>query len=151
MLVSKQQEWEMVERIDDIKPSVSPRLRLDAPLRKKCLVLVVMLSLMAMIMTVQSEFIVRSGYELVAMKMQVASMERENEALHLDVAKLKSPERIERIATEQLGMFLPSVVYHAQEPTSGITNEANTASDPHSKSTSALNVNSAEASQKVKN
>ncbi len=151
MLVSKKQAWEMVEQLDDRTTSVSPRLRLDAPLRRKCLLLVVLCSLMAIIMTVQSEFLVRSGYELVEIKMQVATLEKENEALHLDVAKLKSPGRIEHIATSQLGMILPTVVYHAQTSTAGLTNETITVAAQNSKPDPALSMKSAEASKKVKN
>jgi cell division protein FtsL len=150
MLVSKKQAWAMTEQLDDRATPVLPRLRLDAPLRRKCLLLVVVLSLMAIIMTVQSELLVRSGYELVEIKMQVASMEKENEALHLDVAKLKSPGRIEHIATGQMGMILPAVVYHAQAAAK-VTDEALTAAVPNNKPTPALDIKSAEASQKVKN
>ena len=151
MLVSKKQAWEMVEQHEARTTSVSPRLQLDAPLRKKCFVGVVALSLMAIIMTVQSEIVVRSGYELVEMKTQVAAMEKENEALHLDVAKLKSPGRIEHIATGQLGMILPSVVYHAKAATTGNTHEAITVADSNHQTTPALPMKSVEASQKVKN
>lgn len=151
MLVSKKQTWEMVEQLEDPATLVSPRLRLDAPLRRKWLLLVVVLSLMAIIITVQSELLVRSGYELVETKMQVASMEKENEALHLDVAKLKSPGRIEYIATGQLGMILPAVVYHAKASITRTANETVTAAAPNSKTIPALSMKSAEASQQVKN
>lgn len=151
MLVSKKQAWEMAEQLDDRVTPVSPLPRLDAPLRRKCLLLVVALSLMAIIMTVQSELLVRSGYELVDIKMQAAAMEKENEALHLDVAKLKSPGRIEHIATGQLGMILPAVVYHAQASTTKATNEGLTAVAQNSKTTPVLDMKGAEASQKVKN
>lgn len=151
MLVSKKQEWEMIEQLDDTTTPVPSQLQLDAPLRKKGLVLVVVLSLMAIIMTIQSEFLVRSGYELVETKMQIAAIEKENALFHLDVAKLKSPGRIEHIATAQLGMILPTAVYHAQTAAMGLTDTTIKIAAQGSNRTPALSMKSAEASQKVKN
>jgi cell division protein FtsL len=141
MLVSKKQEWELIEQPDEqIVPSL-PRTRLDVQRRRKYFVFVTVLALMAVILTVQSEFVVRSGYELVKMKTQVASLEKENEVLHLDVAKLKSPARIERIAKKELGMVLPSVVYHAQTSSEGNLIQTNMTAAQNNKTTPALGMN----------
>lgn len=141
MLVSKKQEWELIEQPDEqIVPSL-PRTRLDVQRRRKYFVFVTVLALMAVILTVQSEFVVRSGYELVKMKTQVASLEKENEVLHLDVAKLKSPARIERIAKKELGMVLPSVVYHAQTSSEGNLIQTNMTAAKNNKTTPALGMN----------
>jgi cell division protein FtsL len=140
MLVSKKQEWELIEQPDEKVVHSSPRTRLDVERRRKSFVFVTVLALMAVILTVQSEFVVRSGYELVKVKTQVASLEKENEVLHLDVAKLKSPTRIEHIATKELGMVLPSVVYHAQTSSTGSLNQTVIAAK-NSKTTPALGMN----------
>ncbi|MBU2702995.1 cell division protein FtsL [Sporomusaceae bacterium BoRhaA] len=143
MLVSKKQEWELIEQPDEqIVPSL-PRTRLDVQRRRKYFVFVTVLALMAVILTMQSEFVVRSGYELVKMKTQVASLEKENEVLHLDVAKLKSPARIERIAKKELGMVLPSVVYHAQASSEGNLSQTNMTATAakNNKTTPALGMN----------
>jgi len=150
MLVSKKQEWEMIEQFDNPTAPAPSQLQLDAPLRRNCLVLVVVISLMAMIMTIQSELLVRSGYELVETKQQIATIEKENAVFQLDVAKLKSPNRIEQIATNQLGMVLPSVVYHSQTTTSSIHEKAPLVAK-NSKAAPVLSMNSAETGQKTKN
>ncbi len=66
-----------------------------------------------MIVTIQSEITVRAGYQLVDLKDQAAKLEKENELLRLDIARLKSPERIQQIATRDLGMVVPKNTYYA--------------------------------------
>lgn len=118
MLVSKRQEWELDQQQPQVShPHYHSKSHLDAPLRKKCLGVVILLAFMAVAITIQSEWIVRSGYQLVQMKKQVAALEKENDTLHLEIVKLKSPERIERIATKTLGMVQPAAVYFGGVPT----------------------------------
>lgn len=58
-------------------------------------------------------FILRSGvaasnaYYLNQLKNQSTVLEAENSRLHLEIAHLKSPERIQSIATQELGMIVP--------------------------------------------
>jgi len=47
------------------------------------------------------------------MKAQAAKLEKDNELLRLEIAKLKSPQRIQQIATTQLGMVTPQNTYYA--------------------------------------
>jgi cell division protein FtsL len=68
---------------------------------------------MAMLVTMQSASIVNAGYELVQIKAQMAALEKNNDQLKLDIAKLKSPQRIQAIATQDLGMIIPKSVYYA--------------------------------------
>ena len=49
----------------------------------------------------------QAGYKLTEIKAQVAVLEKENQTLRIDIAKLKSTERIEEIATHELGLVLP--------------------------------------------
>jgi cell division protein FtsL len=47
-------------------------------------------------------------YQLDQLKKEVANLEKDNEKLKLEVAKLKAPERIAQIATSQLKMQYPN-------------------------------------------
>lgn len=115
MLASRKREWTIEEEIQTA-PSSKPAPRHRAALRVRCLVLAVIMAVAAMFTTVRSEAIVRAGYDLVQLKAQAAKTERENEALKLEIARLKSPQRIQNIATSQLGMVVPQGVYYAAEP-----------------------------------
>jgi cell division protein FtsL len=55
------------------------------------------------------------GYELVAIQQQADQMEQENERLKIEIAKLKSPDRIKSIAQDQLGMSVPKQTYFSSE------------------------------------
>ena len=51
---------------------------------------------------------VRLGYEQSRTTETLHRVEKENEELRGEVARLKSPERIERLARDQLGLLYPS-------------------------------------------
>ncbi len=51
--------------------------------------------------------LVQVGYRIQQLKATYRVLERENDELKVKVAALTSPERIARIATEQLGMIRP--------------------------------------------
>ena len=114
MLVNKKQEWDIYEQqeVPSVKKKCLPKT--DIALRVKCLTTVILVTLAAVFLTVSSESIIRAGYDLVQMKSQVIKLEKENELLQLDIAKLRSPQRIQNIATSQLGMVVPQNVYYAQ-------------------------------------
>ncbi len=112
MLVNRKQESTIYEQ-QQIPPVRRVAPKLDIALRTKCLVTVILLAAIAVVATVRSEAIVRSGYNLVQMKSQTLSLERENELLRLEIAKLKSPQRIQSIAATELGMVIPQGVYCA--------------------------------------
>ncbi len=127
MLVNRKQDWDIYEEQSTL-PKVEhlPQTsRLNIALRVKCLVTVVIAAIIAMVVTVQSESIVRNGYDLVKMKAQVAKIEKENEILRLDIAKLKSPQRIQQIATSELGMVVPQNVYCAATTSNNVVNQGN--------------------------
>jgi len=88
--------------------------QLDIALRTKCLITVVLVAIVAIFITARSEAIIRAGYDLVQIKSQTISLQRENELLRLDIAKLKSPQRIQYIATAELGMVIPQNVYRGE-------------------------------------
>lgn len=114
MLVNRKQEWvefQQPEKARKTVPVASPRP--DNGFRRKCLQLILLVVVAAMVVTIHSEMSVRAGYDLVELKAQAAKMEKENELLRLDVARLKSPERIQQIATRDLGMVMPQNTYYA--------------------------------------
>lgn len=118
MLVNRKQEWEQFpqqERVQKTVTVASPRP--DNSLKRKCLQLIILVAAAAMLVTIQSETIVRSGYDLVELKAQAAKLEKENELLRLDIARLKAPERIQQIATQELGMVMPQNAYYAAKQT----------------------------------
>ena len=120
MLVHKKQEIHVSEQQT---PIPAPKLvrKADKRLRTKCLIVVLLAAIMAVVTTMQSAAIIQAGYDLVKVKSQVAKLEKENESLRLDIAKLKSPQRIEEFATRNLGMVVPKNAYFAtaasSEPT----------------------------------
>ena len=112
MLVNRKQHIDVYE--EQLAPTIVKSLpKLNIELRGKCLFTVLLIAAIAIFITMRSEAIIRSGYELVQMKSQALSLQRENELLRLDIAKLKSPQRIQAIATIELGMVMPQTVYCA--------------------------------------
>ncbi|MCX7780027.1 MAG: cell division protein FtsL [Negativicutes bacterium] len=148
MLVNKKQDWELYQTTTATPaPAPAPRtiLRARPEPRLKCLITIAVIAVMAMLVTLQSASIVKAGYELVQIKAQMAKMEKENEQLRLDIAKMKSPQRIQAIATQELGMIVPKTVYHAStaavSAAEGVQSKVTTASR-----TNLFAVNKAEAS-----
>jgi cell division protein FtsL len=52
--------------------------------------------------------VVDMGYRLSAAEAESRSLTRENDRLKLELATLKAPARLERVAREQLGMAMPT-------------------------------------------
>lgn len=68
-----------------------------------------------MAVVVRSGISASRGYALVATNNQAQQLELENERLRVEIAKLKSPERIKRIAEDELGMVVPRKMYFSHE------------------------------------
>ncbi len=51
--------------------------------------------------------IVRLGYQMQSSQQRLQNLLQERDQLRLEVASLKDPQRVYRIATEQLGMNVP--------------------------------------------
>jgi cell division protein FtsL len=114
MIANRKQEWDRYgEQTAPAAPAKKRQPRPDARFRSKFLTIALTIAVMAMLITLQSAFIVQTGYDVVQTKGQVAKLEKENELLHLEIAKMKSPQRIQQIATRDLGMVMPQTVYHA--------------------------------------
>ncbi len=73
------------------------------------LFLVILISLFSLLFLVAQLNIAatQQGYRLKAIEKQIDEEKKEQEALKLEVARLESPARIEKIATETLKMVLP--------------------------------------------
>ena len=96
-------------------PPIKPR----RCLRTECLVSAVVIGFLAMFVTWGSSAIVKAGYELVQARACLTRLEKENELLRLEMAQLKSPQRIQAIAEKQLGMIKPQTVYMAAKNATG--------------------------------
>ncbi len=106
-------------------PVAAPKIRqkrhlktpmvLDTNLRSRARVLFLLVAALAMIVVVRSGISASRGYELVAVQQQAQQLEQENERLRIEIAKLKSPQRIKAIATEELGMEVPQKMYFSRE------------------------------------
>lgn len=88
---------------------------LDTGLRSHCQIIFVAATVLAMLVTVCSGLNASRGYALVAVQQQAEQLEQENERLKVENAKLRSPQRIKEIATNELGMGVPQNVYFAHE------------------------------------
>ena len=72
-----------------------------------------------MIMMAMNAYTTKLGYEVVKTQQTVVQLAKDNDTLDVEVASLKSPVRIQKIAEEQLGMVLPdSFVYSTKSATS---------------------------------
>ena len=72
-----------------------------------------------MIMMAMNAYTTKLGYEVVKTQQTVVQLAKDNDTLDVEVASLKSPVRIQKIAVEQLGMVLPdSFVYSTKSTTS---------------------------------
>ena len=72
-----------------------------------------------LIMMVMNAYSTKLGYEVVKTQQTVVQLAKDNDTLDVEVASLKSPVRIQKIAEEQLGMVLPdSFVYSTKSTTS---------------------------------
>ncbi len=89
--------------------------QLDTRLRSRCQMLFVTVAILAMAVTIRSGISASRGYELVAIQQQIQQVERENERLRIEIAQLKSPQRIGQIAAGELGMEVPNKMYFSHD------------------------------------
>ena len=94
---------------------IKGRPKLNHLLRSRCRVAFLVIALFAMLVVIRSGISASRGYMLVATQTQAESIEQENERLRIEIAKLKSPSRIQQIAYEELGMAVPKKMYFSHE------------------------------------
>ena len=85
--------------------------KLNHLLRSRCGVAFAIISILAMLVVIRSGISASRGYALVETQNQAQQLEQENERLKIEIAKLKSPQRIKQIAEDELGMGVPSRIY----------------------------------------
>ena len=91
------------------------RTLLNTHLRSRCSMVLILLAILSMIVVVRSGISASRGYTLVALQQEAQQLELENERLRIEIAKLKSPQRIKGIAVTELGMEVPNKMYFAHE------------------------------------
>lgn len=89
--------------------------RLNHLLRSRCRVAFIIFAVLAMAVVIRSGISASRGYALVATQNQAQQLELENERLRVEIAQLKSPQRIKQIAEEQLGMKVPQKMYFSHD------------------------------------
>lgn len=87
------------------------RPKLDHLLRSRCRLAFLIISLLAMLVVIRSGISASRGYALVETQNKAQYVEMENERLRIEIAKLKSPQRIKQIAADELGMGVPAKMY----------------------------------------
>ena len=88
---------------------------LDTSTRSHAQLLFLTMAVLALLVTVGSGVSASRGYALIAAQQKADQLEQENERLKIDIAKLKSPDRIKAIATDQLGMEVPKRTYFSHD------------------------------------
>jgi cell division protein FtsL len=86
-------------------------------LRTECVISAILIGVLALFVTWGSSSIVKAGYELVQARACLTKLEKQNEMLRMEMARLKSPQRIQDIAVGRLGMIKPQAVYVASQET----------------------------------
>ena len=94
---------------------ISNRSKLNTRLRSRCRWALLIIAVLAMLVTFRSGLSASRGYALVATQNEATALEQENERLRIEIARLKSPQRISRIAEEELGMVVPKKMYFTHE------------------------------------
>ena len=90
-----------------------------SPLMKQIIQGIAILAGFLMIIMAMNAYTTKLGYEVVKTQQTVVQLAKDNDTLDIEVASLKSPVRIQKIAEEQLGMVLPdSFVYSTKSTTS---------------------------------
>lgn len=106
MLVNKKQEW-LAQPETTVQPEKVEVSKVNVALRQKCGKIALLFICFAVLLTIQSEFTVRYGYQIAQVRSEIRKLDKENEQLKLEIAKLRSPQRIQFIAASKLGMIAP--------------------------------------------
>ena len=122
MLAKRQEEYKEEYELKQIEAEVPkayhiprPVLHIDWHLRSRCKLLLVLLSIMGMLVTFQSGRSASRGYDLVQIQQETTRLENDNERLKIEIAHMKSPQRIKAIAAQKLNMVIPESVYFASD------------------------------------
>ncbi len=96
-----------VPRAYEMQAERAPRrVTASAPYSGYVGVLAVLLFLLGLFYGVNC-YAAQQSYEMQVVRTDIISLEKQNEVMRLDVARLESPARIQRIAETELGMMVP--------------------------------------------
>ena len=83
-------------------------------LRGKAVILLLLITAVAGVITFEASVIASKGIEIVNIRTEAAKLELENSKLKISNAQMKSPQRIKAIAQQRLGMTVADQVYFAE-------------------------------------
>ena len=83
-------------------------------LRGKAVILLLLITAVAGIITFEASVIASKGIEIVNIRTEAAKLELENYQLKISNAQMKNPQRIKAIAQQRLGMTVADQVYFAE-------------------------------------
>ncbi len=83
-------------------------------LRGKAVILLLLITTVAGIITFEASVIASKGIEIVNIRTEAAKLELENSQLKISNAQMKNPQRIKAIAQQRLGMTVADQVYFAE-------------------------------------
>ena len=83
-------------------------------LRGKAVILLLLITAVAGVITFEASVIASKGIEIVNIRTEAAKLELENSQLKISNAQMKSPQRIKAIAQQRLGMTVADQVYFAE-------------------------------------
>lgn len=83
-------------------------------LRGKAVILLLLITAVAGIITFEASVIASKGIEIVNIRTEAAKLELENSQLKISNAQMKNPQRIKAIAQQRLGMTVADQVYFAE-------------------------------------
>lgn len=107
------------QRTNPLKPRQTGargiKTQVNGALRRNVLVLCFVAAIAAMVVVYMQCCIANAGYKLDSIRHNLIKTKQANEQLQLDISRLKTPRRIQYIATTELGMVLPAKVFYAHK------------------------------------
>ena len=103
------------EEMENSLTLINGRPRLNHLLRSRCRLFLIIFSIFAMAVVIRSGISASRGYALIETQEQAQQIELENERLRIEIAQLKSPQRIKQIAEDELGMIVPRKMYFSHD------------------------------------
>ncbi len=79
---------------------------------------------LGLLYTYQHTRVISLGYQINAIKQNIATLQRDNKKLELTIAGLQAPKRVESIARQRLGMKEPDGVLLAEVPAEPVPPES---------------------------
>ncbi len=101
------------KKVQRVQPAERPHINTN--LRSRALVLAMVLTVAASIITARSILSAVRGAEMLQTVREATQLESENQELEIEINRLKSPQHIKDFAINHLGMVVPKDVYFAAD------------------------------------